>query len=131
MHLSIIVATLEGVSFQVLNDPERMAKSLEQAVCAGGFTLLHQYIHQFSPQGLTAMAVLSESHISLHSWPEHGALFVDMATCSGPVATEVAFERLCEFFPHQSLKRQTIEHGGPSNRWPLPSVLAHGYSVPQ
>ncbi len=110
MQLSIIVATIEGASFKDLNNPTLMEQSLTAAVEAGGFTLLHRYVHEFKPQGLTAMAVLSESHISLHSWPEEGILFVDLATCSGQEATEAAFNALCDHFPHSIIRRQRVAY---------------------
>lgn len=106
MQLSIIVATLEGCSFTQLNDPELARTAIQQAVAAGGFTLLHTYVHRFKPQGITASAVLAESHINLHSWPEEGVLFIDMATCSGAHATERAFAALCDIYTHQRVCRR-------------------------
>ena len=104
MQLSVIVATLEGCPFAPLDDADLFAKLLDEAVAAGGLTLLHRHVHRFEPQGVTAAAVLSESHIALHSWPEHGLLFVDIATCSTPAATKAAFDRICALIPHGSVE---------------------------
>ena len=76
MRVSVIVATLEGCRFDEIDDPERIERALLAAIATGGFTKLHHHVHRFSPQGVTAAAILSESHIALHSWPEHGILFV-------------------------------------------------------
>lgn len=113
MQLHIIVATLEGCSFADLDDPGTIERALRESVEAGGFTLLHFHVHRFEPQGVTGAAVLSESHVALHSWPEHGVLFVDIATCSTAEATEAAFNRICEVFPHTEVKRQNIGYRGP------------------
>jgi len=110
MQLSIIVAALEGCHFEDLDDRDLFERALAEAVAAGGFQLLHQYVHQFEPQGVTGAAVLSESHIALHSWPEHGILFVDIATCAGAELTERAFERICELFAHTQIKRQNVAY---------------------
>jgi S-adenosylmethionine decarboxylase len=115
MRLSIIVATLEGCPFELLDDPATIERALRESVEAGGFTMLHSYVHQFEPQGVTGAAVLSESHVALHTWPEHGVLFVDIATCSTPEATEQAFDRICEIFPHADIKRQDIGYRGPGD----------------
>ena len=114
MQLSVIVATLEGCAFDDLDDAERMRGALGAAVEAGGFTMLHCHVHAFEPQGVTGAAVLSESHIALHSWPEHGLLFVDIATCSGEAATSAAFDAICAAFPHATIKRQDIGYQAPS-----------------
>ena len=113
MQLSIIVATLEGCSFETLDNTEMFETALRQACAAGGFTMLNHYVHKFEPQGVTGAAVLSESHIALHSWPENGVLFIDIATCSGIEATEAAFHSICRLFPHTTIKRQDIGYRGP------------------
>ena len=113
MQLSIIVATLEGCPFEILDDPEHVERLLRESIEVGGFTNLHTHVHRFEPQGVTGTAVLSESHIAVHSWPELGVLFVDMATCSGIEATNAAFDRICELVPHQRIKRQDIGYRAP------------------
>ncbi len=123
MQLSIIVATLEGCNFKDLDDPTFVEQLLKEAVLAGGFTLLHQHVHQFTPQGVTGAAVLSESHIALHTWPEEGVLFVDIATCSGDEATSAAFAKICELTPHKKVNRQELGYQGPKMAKPLPAVL--------
>ena len=53
----------------------------EQAVIEGKMTLLNLITHKFEPQGITAVALLSESHISIHTWPEDSSCAVDVYTC--------------------------------------------------
>lgn len=105
MNLSVVVAALEGCPFAALNDPGLMEKALSEAVAAGRFTELHRHVHLFEPQGITAAVVLSESHIAIHTWPEHGVMFIDIASCSGELAARAAFERICELVPHTTIKR--------------------------
>ena len=118
MNLSIIVATLEGCDFDTIDNPEHIRRTLEEAVAAGGFTLLHSHVHQFEPQGVTGTVVLSESHIAVHSWPEDGVLFVDLATCSGDEATEAAFAKICELIPHARICRQDVGYQGARGAFP-------------
>jgi S-adenosylmethionine decarboxylase len=112
MQLSIIVATLEGCPFDAIDDPALIDRALTEAITAGGFTLIHKHVHQFEPQGVTGAAVLSESHIAVHSWPEEGVLFIDLATCSGDAATNAAFERLCAVIPHATVRRHDVGYRG-------------------
>jgi len=108
MQLSVIVATLQGCPFAKLDDPSFIGELIDAAVEAGGFTKLHHYVHQFSPQGVTGAAVLAESHINIHTWPEEGSMFVDLATCSGEQATRAAFEKICELMPHIRVEPREI-----------------------
>jgi S-adenosylmethionine decarboxylase len=124
MNLTVIVATLEGCPFDVIDNPETIEWLLREAVSAGGFTLLHSHVERFVPQGVTGAVVLSESHVNLHSWPEEGVLFVDLATCSSAQATRAAFERICDLIPHQSVRQQEIRYDGQQGG--RPSSLSAG-----
>jgi len=106
MHLAAIVGSLEGCPFSELNDSAFIERVLRDAVAAGALTILHLHVHKFTPQGVTASALLSESHLALHSWPEDGILFLDIATCSGEKAATAAFEHICAAVPHKTVTRQ-------------------------
>lgn len=64
-----------------LNSFKIIEKTLLEAVKACDATLLEIKIHAFSPCGITAIALISESHISIHTWPEHKYAAVDIFTC--------------------------------------------------
>jgi S-adenosylmethionine decarboxylase len=65
-----------------LDDPEYIEKALRKAVDAAGATLLHIHLHHFTPNGgVSGVAVLAESHISLHTWPERGFAAFDIFMC--------------------------------------------------
>jgi len=65
-----------------LNDIEVVRAALHEAAEAAGATLLNIDLHSFTPQGgITGVAVLAESHISVHTWPEHAYAAVDVFMC--------------------------------------------------
>ena len=66
---------------ELLNDPEAIRKALLKAIDAGKATLIDLCVHQFSPHGVTATATLAESHIAIHTWPEHGYFAADLFFC--------------------------------------------------
>jgi S-adenosylmethionine decarboxylase len=68
-----------------LNSTEFAEKALREAVITCGATLLEIRIRAFLPQGVSGFALIAESHISLHSWPEFGYLAVDVFTCGKKV----------------------------------------------
>jgi S-adenosylmethionine decarboxylase len=62
-----------------LDDPEHIEATLQRCADAAGARLLHVHLHPVSPGGgVSGVAVLSESHISVHSWPEKGYAALDV-----------------------------------------------------
>ena len=62
-----------------LDDVEHVERTLKRCVEASGATLLHMHLHPLKPTGgVTGVAVLEESHISIHSWPENGYAALDV-----------------------------------------------------
>jgi len=65
-----------------LDDLDHIEQTLRDCVDAAGATLLHIHLHHFEPNGgVSGVAVLAESHISIHSWPEHGYAALDVFMC--------------------------------------------------
>lgn len=73
-----------------LDDAELLEQAMVEAVEAAGATLLHVHLHRFTPYGgVSGVAVLAESHISVHTWPENGYAAFDIFMC-GDAKPEVA-----------------------------------------
>ncbi|MEM9683160.1 MAG: adenosylmethionine decarboxylase [Pseudomonadota bacterium] len=65
-----------------LDDLEHIERTLRDCVNAAGATLLHIHLHHFTPNhGVSGVAVLAESHISVHTWPENGFAAFDVFMC--------------------------------------------------
>ena len=73
-----------------LNSESFIREALTEAVKRSGATLLSLTSHNFTPQGVTALALLSESHLSIHTWPELGYAAVDAFTCGAHTDPEIA-----------------------------------------
>lgn len=84
-----------GVPHHILNDIEALKSRMERAVRKVGATLLNMSAVQFSPNGITVVAVLAESHASIHTYPEQGVLMADAFTC-GAIDPEPLIEALLE-----------------------------------
>jgi S-adenosylmethionine decarboxylase len=87
---------LQGGDQHLLDNEDFIKDAMKQAAEASGATLLGIVSHKFEPQGVTAVALLSESHISIHSWPEHGYAAVDAFTCGEHTNPEAACRSLRE-----------------------------------
>lgn len=86
--------TVDGVTFagthllldfwgaQNLTDPRFIDRVLREAATKAGATILHSHMHHFSPfDGVTGVVVLSESHITIHTWPERDYAALDIFMC--------------------------------------------------
>ncbi|MBU6384158.1 MAG: adenosylmethionine decarboxylase [Verrucomicrobia bacterium] len=90
-------ASYLGCDVNQLSDVERLMQAMDRAVAASGATVLNQTFHRFPPHGLTMLYLLSESHASLHTYPEHGACFIDLFTCGDHCSSERFHEALMEY----------------------------------
>jgi S-adenosylmethionine decarboxylase len=75
------VLELWGVDAATLDDAAALERALRDASAAARLTVLETAIHRFEPQGVTGLLLLSESHISVHTWPELGYAAVDLFSC--------------------------------------------------
>src|SRR5690242_2108034 len=103
MRMFVVLAIFEGCPRPWLDSVDALRGALRAAVDAGGFTSLQEMVVPFSPQGITACAVLGESHLALHSWPEEGRLFVDVASCSTQESVRRAVQAVASALPEGRL----------------------------
>ena len=79
-----------------LDDEAFLRTTITNAAKRAGATLLNLITHRFEPQGVTGLALLAESHISIHTWPETGYAAVDVFTCGDHTMPEQACQVLAE-----------------------------------
>jgi len=65
-----------------LNDSKKLKKILRDIAKVCKLTVLRTSTHQFEPYGVTSLFLLSESHLSIHTWPEHGKFAMDVYSCN-------------------------------------------------
>ena len=94
-----------------INDADLVKAAMVEAVRAANVTLLNIFVYAFSPQGVTGVAVLSESHLSVHTWPEHGYVAADVFTCGETTRPHAAAEVLAQQFGAKSMVVQELERG--------------------
>lgn len=81
-----ILFTLKGCPSELLDNLEFIRKLMYKTSKECNSTLLDLSAYKFDPQGVTSIAMLAESHISIHTWPEKNMAVCDIFTC-GDVAT--------------------------------------------
>lgn len=96
---------------KTIEDPKELKKILTGAVKAANSSPLKISIHKFSPQGITGVILLAESHISIHSWPEYNYVAIDIFTCGDKSAPEKALTYLKEKFQPKKVNIKKIRRG--------------------
>lgn len=104
------MADASGCDPVCLNDPGRVERALREAAERGGATLLDLTIRAFQPQGMTAVALLAESHASVHTWPEHRYAAIDAFTC-GDADPRVICRCIAEALGAANVRERTVERG--------------------
>ena len=92
-----VIIELWGCS-DAINDVNQVESAMRNAVHAANATLLNLFVHEFSPQGVTGVAVLAESHLSIHTWPEYRYVAADVFTCGSTTDPNAAAEVLRKSF---------------------------------
>ncbi len=106
-----VLAELEGVAEQLLDDEQFLRDTLHSALSRSQATVCEVIAKRFEPQGVTVLALLSESHASLHTYPEEGSIFIDVFTCGNTAQPERAVELLAEALRPESVNTRTIRRG--------------------
>jgi len=83
-----------GVNFDLINNAEWLQAQMIDAAEACGATVLSVQAKQFEPQGATVLVLLSESHLSIHTYPERGFAALDCYTCGDTVDPQVAIDHM-------------------------------------
>jgi S-adenosylmethionine decarboxylase proenzyme len=94
MKLTHIAADFAGVDRALLDDPQRLLEVMTDSVGQAGLTPVATCAHKFTPLGVSAVVILAESHISIHTWPEEGFAAVDLLSCGSESAAREAIELL-------------------------------------
>ena len=91
-----------------LGDKKLIERAIRDSVKVTGASLLHIHLHRFTPSGgISGIANLAESHISLHTWPERGYAAIDLFTCGSEIDPWLAYQALKRAF--RSVRDNAVE----------------------
>ena len=110
-----VLADISGSTSLLLNDAAGLEALLVEASERVGATVLTSHHHVFEPQGATAVVVLAESHVSIHTWPEWGGATLDAYTC-GDVDPEALIQIVIDRLAPENIRTATVPRvvpGGP------------------
>jgi len=96
-----------------INSVEAIEEALREAVLKSKVTLIQLVVHPFTPHGVSGIALIAESHIAVHTWPERAYFSLDVFTCGERALPEAALEVFKERFRPQRVQVLELPRGRP------------------
>ncbi len=106
-----ILVDLYGIKLPVLNDIDEFITLLDPLIRRSGATQHGTLIKKFTPQGITILILLAESHLSVHTYPENNSLFLDIFTCGNNCTPEFIVDSLIEILKPTKKRIEIIKRG--------------------
>jgi S-adenosylmethionine decarboxylase len=91
-----LLLELMDCNHDLLNNIDFLRKSLSDVATQIGATVIKDSFYQFTPQGVSGVVIIAESHISIHTWPEYNFAAVDVFTCGDVIQPRDAVKPLAE-----------------------------------
>ena len=113
-HSKHLLLELYRCDYEKLNDESFLRCTLNRAAKLAKATVLNLISNKFEPQGVTAIALLAESHISIHTWPESNYSAVDIFTCGQNMLPELASQYLIDALKAEEHSLRVINRNPPS-----------------
>ena len=82
----------------ILNSLEKLEELSDKLIKICNLTKLSKLKHKFEPHGITLITLLSESHLSMHTWPENKSICIDIFSCSDNLDVKKIEEILSQYF---------------------------------
>lgn len=102
---------LYGCPESLLGSVDYVTAMMDRVAKAGKCNVLDNHYHQFQPYGVSGATIIEESHLTIHTWPEHGYAAVDLFFCSDAVCIEAMVDELRSGFEPQDIER-SVHHRG-------------------
>ena len=108
-----LLLELYRCDYEKLNDESFLRCALNRSAKLAKATVLNLISNKFEPQGVTAIALLAESHISIHTWPESNYSAIDIFTCGQNMLPELASQYLIQALKAEEQSLRIIERNPP------------------
>jgi S-adenosylmethionine decarboxylase proenzyme len=102
---------LNGVNSKILDNLEYIQEGMVSCVRESGATYINDNFHKFSPQGVSGIILIAESHVSIHTWPESEYAALDVFTCGDFKIGQNITRNLIDLFSPTKYTNQYIKRG--------------------
>jgi S-adenosylmethionine decarboxylase len=106
-----ILAEIYGCDSEILNNKISIEKIMVESALKAGAEVREVTFHKFSPQGVSGVVIISESHLTIHTWPELGYAAVDIFTCGDKINPWDACNYMTELFKAKNMTATEVKRG--------------------
>ncbi|WP_102026813.1 adenosylmethionine decarboxylase [Salirhabdus sp. Marseille-P4669] len=106
-----VIAELWNCNADKLNDMNLIEKVFVHAALKSGAEVREVAFHKFAPHGVSGVVIISESHLTIHSFPEHGYASIDVYTCGDRIDPNVAAEYISESLEAKVVEKVEVPRG--------------------
>ncbi len=97
-----------NVPSALLEDQDGLDRICKEAITLSGLTLLNVVSQKFEPQGATGLYLLSTSHLSYHTYPEYGRIYMDLFTCGNHDAAHTSIQHILDKLGATEYRLKTV-----------------------
>ncbi|OYT42747.1 MAG: adenosylmethionine decarboxylase [Candidatus Aenigmarchaeota archaeon ex4484_224] len=105
------IIEMEGIDRKKLDDIRFVKNLVKRLKVEAKFEIVGEKYHKFKPQGLTSVALIASSHFSVHTWPEHGYVAIDLYTCDRKSKFEKGIKIILEEFKPKRFYIEILKRG--------------------
>lgn len=109
-----LLAELYGCDPALLDDPGLVEALVLEAAAAAQTRVMAVRLHRFSPHGVSGVAILAESHLAIHTWPEHGFASIELYVCGAGATPERGHEHLVARLAPRHVVVRELSRGDPA-----------------
>ena len=106
-----IIAELYGVNKELISREKQVKEIMDKVIEEAGIETVGTLYNQFNPHGVTCVVLISESHISIHTWPEYEMVNLDIFTCGDTQKSDLAFQSFLKHFKPKSYRHYILDRG--------------------
>ena len=108
-----LILELYNCRDDIIRDNDLLSEGLVREVREAGATIVESVFHEFSPGGLSGVVVIAESHVTIHTWPEHRYAAIDAFTCGDPNLPNRIERNLINFLEAEQFNCTYLDRGLP------------------
>ncbi|ASN05029.1 adenosylmethionine decarboxylase [Virgibacillus necropolis] len=106
-----VIAELWECNIDKLNDMALIERTFVDAALKAGAEIREVAFHKFAPHGVSGVVIISESHLTIHSFPEHGYASIDVYTCGDIIDPNVAAEHIATSLEAKTYEKVEVPRG--------------------
>jgi S-adenosylmethionine decarboxylase len=102
---------VHGCDASLLRHADELKPRLLEAIRLGGGTVVTELFHNFAPHGVSGVVIITESHVAIHTWPEHQYAAIDIFSCGESLNHELIGRELCRALKAKGYSSRLVERG--------------------